>query len=157
MFSVTHFRSEFIQQNQATIIRKVTMTQFMLVIVLTAMGVGLLNAPFWLAPLFIVTGYAAGYTHNGEIVLKRLIAYLMVWLRSLVGAPQLVNVQAEWDIVRRASAIERVDAMALELHVPVSRHEEGLAALQQEFAALLMNRPRYPEAVVSSTVWVRQA
>jgi len=100
MFSVTHFRSEFIQHSQATIIRKVTMTQFMLVIVLTAMGVGLLNAPFWLAPLFIVTGYAAGYSHNGEIVLKRLSAYLMVWLRSLVGAPQLVNVQAEWDSVR---------------------------------------------------------
>jgi len=42
MFSVTHFRSEFIQQGQAHIIRKVTMTQFMLVIVLTAVGVGLL-------------------------------------------------------------------------------------------------------------------
>ena len=74
MFSVTHFRSEFIQQGQATIIRKVTMTQFMLVIVLTAIGVGLFNAPFWLAPLFIVAGYAAGYTHNGEILLKRLVA-----------------------------------------------------------------------------------
>ena len=100
MFSVTHFRSEFIQQGQATIIRKVTMTQFMLVIVLTAIGVGLFNAPFWLAPLFVVAGYAAGYTHNGEIVLKRLVAYLMVWLRNLVGAPQIVNVQAEWDSVR---------------------------------------------------------
>ena len=100
MFSVTHFRSEFIQQGQATIIRKVTMTQFMLVIVLTAIGVGLFNSPFWLAPLFIVAGYAAGYTHNGEIVLKRLVAYLMVWLRNLVGAPQIVNVQAEWDSVR---------------------------------------------------------
>ena len=54
----------------------------------------------WLAPLFIVAGYAAGYTHNGEIVLKRLVAYLMVWLRNLVGAPQIVNVQAEWDSVR---------------------------------------------------------
>ena len=54
----------------------------------------------FLAPLFIVAGYAAGYTHNGEIVLKRLVAYLMVWLRNLVGAPQIVNVQAEWDSVR---------------------------------------------------------
>ena len=100
MFSVTHFRSEFIQQGQATIIRKVTMTQFMLVIVLTAVGVGLFKAPFWLAPLFIVAGYAAGYTHNGEIVLKRFVAFLMVWLRNLAGAPQIVNVQAEWDSVR---------------------------------------------------------
>ena len=100
MFSVTHFRSEFIRQNQAAILRKVTMTQFMLVIVLTAIGVGLLNAPLWLTPLFIVIGYAAGYTHNGDLVLKRFIAYLMVWLRHLMGTPQIVNVQAEWDHVR---------------------------------------------------------
>lgn len=100
MFSVTHFRSEFIQQGQATIIRKVTMTQFMLVIILTAVGVGLFNAPFWLAPVFIVAGYAAGYTYNGEIVLKRVVAYVAVWIRNLAGAPQIVNVQAEWDSVR---------------------------------------------------------
>lgn len=100
MYSVTHFRSEFIQHNQATIIRKVTMVQFMLVIVLTAIGVGLFNAPFWLAPLFIIVGYAAGYTHNGEIVLKRGIAYLTVWIRNLIGVPQIINIQAEWDSVR---------------------------------------------------------
>lgn len=100
MFSVTHFRSEFISQGQATIIRKVTMTQFMLVILLTAVGVGLFKAPFWLAPLFIIAGYTAGYTHNGEIVLKRFLAYLTVWGRNLVGSPQIVNIQAEWDKVR---------------------------------------------------------
>jgi len=100
MFSVTHFRSDFIQHNQAAILRKVTMTQFMLVIVLTAIGVGMFEAPLWLTPPFIVAGYAAGYSHNGEIVLKRLLAYLMVWLRNLLGAPQIVNVQAEWDSVR---------------------------------------------------------
>ncbi len=100
MFNVTHFRSEFIQQGQATIIRKVTMTQFMLVIILTAIGVGLFKAPFWLAPVFIVAGYAAGYTHNGEIVLRRVVAYLTVWVRNLVGSPQIINVQAEWDSVR---------------------------------------------------------
>lgn len=100
MFSVTHFRSEFVQQSQAAIMRKVTMTQFMLVIILTAIGVGLFSAPFWLSPVFIVAGYAAGYTHNGEIVLKRVVAYVAVWMRNLVGAPQTVNVQAEWDQVR---------------------------------------------------------
>jgi hypothetical protein len=100
MFSVTHFRSEFIGHNQATIIRKVTMTQFMLVVVCTILGIGLLGAPYWLAPLFIVAGYAAGHNHNGEIVLKRLLAYLIVWIRHLSGRPQLVNVQAEWDAVR---------------------------------------------------------
>lgn len=100
MFSVTHFRSEFIQQGQATIIRKVTMAQFMLVIIFTAIGVGVFNAPFWLSPVFIVVGYTAGYVHNGEIVLKRLVAYLAVWVRNLVGTPQIVNVQDEWDSVR---------------------------------------------------------
>lgn len=100
MFTVTHFRSEFIQQGQATIIRKVTMTQFMFVIIFTAIGVGLFNAPFWLSPFFMAAGYAAGYGHQGEIVLKRLVAYATVWLRNLAGAPHIVNVQAEWDSVR---------------------------------------------------------
>ena len=100
MFSVTHFRSEFIRQTQATILRKVTMTQFMLVVVFTAVGIGLFQAPFWLAPLFMVIGYAAGYVHQGEIVLKRLIAYTAVRTRHAVGSPRIVNVQAEWDSVR---------------------------------------------------------
>lgn len=100
MFSVTHFRSEFIQQSQATILRKVTMTQFMLVIIFLAIGLGLFNAPFWLAPLFMAIGYAAGYVHRGEILLKRLIAYSTVWIRNVVRAPRLVNVYAEWEHVR---------------------------------------------------------
>jgi len=100
MFSVTHFRSEFIRQTQAMILRKVTMTQFMLVVVFTGVGIGLFRAPFWLAPLFIVVGYAAGYVHQGEIVLKRLIAYTAVWVRHAAGSPRIVNVQAEWDSVR---------------------------------------------------------
>jgi len=64
---------------------------------------------------------------------------------------------AEWEIARHARALERVDAMALELHAPLSRQAEGVGALQQEFAALLTNRGRFPETVVSSTVWVRHA
>lgn len=64
---------------------------------------------------------------------------------------------AEWEIVRHSSALERVDAMALELHAPLSRQAEGVAALQQEFSALLTNRPRFPETVVSSTVWALHA
>ncbi len=100
MFSVTHFRSEFIQQTQATILRKVTMTQFMLVVLFTAVGIGLFKVPFWLAPLFMVVGYAAGYVHQGEILLKRLIAYTAVWIRHLFDAPRIVNVQAEWDSIR---------------------------------------------------------
>lgn len=97
MFTVTHFRSEFIHQGQATILRRVTMTQFLLALGFTAIGVGLLRTPFWLAPLFIVAGYAAGYTYHGDILLRRLWAALTVHVRLLLGAPRLVNVQAEWD------------------------------------------------------------
>jgi FkbM family methyltransferase len=64
---------------------------------------------------------------------------------------------AEWEIARHARALERVDAMALELHLPMSRQREGMPALQQEFAALVMGRARHPETVVSSTVWARFA
>ncbi len=98
MFTVTHFRTEFIQQNQAAILRKITMTQFMLMITVTAVAIGLFNAPFWLAPVFIVAGYLAGYIHQGEILLKRWIAYLTVWLRLTAGSPHIVNLQAEWDV-----------------------------------------------------------
>jgi multisubunit Na+/H+ antiporter MnhE subunit len=108
MFSVTHFRSEFIQQGQANIIRKVTMTQFMLAIILTAVAIGLLSAPFWTAPAFVVIGYVAGYAYNGEIILKRVAAYLAVWLRNLAGAPQIVNVQAEWDSVRALAERQQI-------------------------------------------------
>jgi hypothetical protein len=108
MFSVTHFRSEFIQQGQATILRKVTMTQFLLVIALTVLGVGLFNAPFWLAPLFMAAGYIAGYSYHGEIVLKRMVAYLTVWGRTATGSPRIVNIQAEWDTARLQAERRRV-------------------------------------------------
>ncbi len=108
MFSVTHFRMEFIQQTQATILRKVTMTQFMLVMVFLAAGLGLFDAPFWLAPLFMVAGYVAGYVHRGEIVLKRIIAYTVVWLRNLVRAPRVVNVYAEWEHVRTRAEQQQI-------------------------------------------------
>jgi hypothetical protein len=108
MFTVTHFRSEFIRQSQATILRKVTMTQFMLVIIFLAVGLGLLKAPFWLAPLFMAAGYVAGYVHRGEILFKRLAAYAIVWGRNLARAPRLVNVQAEWEGVRLGAARQQL-------------------------------------------------
>ena len=100
MFTVTHFRSEFVRQSQATILRRVTMTQFMLVIVTAAIGVGLFGAPFWLAPAFMALGYVAGHQHQGEILLRRVLAYALVWARSAGGRPRLVDVQAEWDGAR---------------------------------------------------------
>jgi hypothetical protein len=100
MFTATHFRSEFVRQSQATILRKVTMTQFMLVIVTAAAGIGLLGAPYWLAPAFMALGYVAGHEHNGAILLRRGLALAVVWLRTAAGRPRLVNVQALWEGAR---------------------------------------------------------
>ncbi|MCB8975800.1 MAG: hypothetical protein H6657_00025 [Ardenticatenaceae bacterium] len=108
MFTVTHFRSEFIQQRQAMILRRVTMIQFMLVICLTALGVGLFQAPFWLSPLFICIGYIAGYSHNGEVLIKRFLAYATVWLRQIAGMPRVVNIHSEWELVRRKEERQQV-------------------------------------------------
>ena len=69
MFTVTHFRSEFVRQNQATILRKVTMTQFMLIIAAAVIGVGLFGAPFWLAPLFIAYAVCALFASLAGILL----------------------------------------------------------------------------------------
>ena len=118
MFQVTHFRSEFIRQGQATIIRKVTMVQFTLMIGLTGVGIGLFDAPFWLAPLFLVLGYAAGYRHNGEIVIRRLAALALVRSRSLMGRPQRINLQAEWDAVRLQAESARVGRRATRASQP---------------------------------------
>ncbi len=62
---------------------------------------------------------------------------------------------AEWGIARHATALSRVDTLALELHLPMSRQGEGIGALQQEFGALITSRPRFPATVLSSTVWMQ--
>ena len=111
MMTVTHFRSEFIQHQQATIVRKVTMTQFLLVVLFTVVAVGLFGVPFWLAPLFMLIGYAAGYTYQGEIVIKRLTAYAIVWLRATLGQPRIVNVQAEWDAIRQQAERQQIHSL----------------------------------------------
>jgi len=122
MFTVTHFRSEFVRQSQATILRKVTMTQFMLVIVTSATGIGLFGAPYWLAPVFMAVGYVAGYEYNGEILLRRVLAYVTVWARSVAGRPRLVNVQAQWAVVRAQREGVRTPAAAL---APLDRSAAG--------------------------------
>lgn len=111
MFTVTHFRTEFIHHGQAAILRKVTMTQFLLMVVLTTLAVGLLRAPFWLAPLFVGLGYAAGYSYHGEIVLKRVVAVAIVRLRSVTNRPRIVNVQAEWDAVRAVADRQQITGL----------------------------------------------
>jgi hypothetical protein len=96
MFTVTHFRTEFIAQGQAHILRKVTMTQFMFVIALTTLVVGVFEVPYWLSPLFMIIGYLAGYVHRGEILLKRWLAFLTVWTRQVTDRPRIVNLTTTW-------------------------------------------------------------
>ncbi|MCP5345225.1 MAG: hypothetical protein H7A05_11445 [Pseudomonadales bacterium] len=96
----THFRTEFVRQSKAAIMRRVTMTQFMFVIIALAVGLGLFNAPWWTAPFFIIAGYIAGYDLRGEMVLKRLWAYARVQTRLTFRQPRLVNIEAEWEKLR---------------------------------------------------------
>ena len=95
--SCQHFRTEFVRQSQATILRKVTMTQFMLVLLVSGVGMMVLNAPIWTLPLWIALGYVAGYSYNGEFVHKRVRAYVVVWVRLAIGRPRIINVQQEWE------------------------------------------------------------
>ncbi len=93
----TQFRTEFVRQSQATIMPRVTMTQFIFVIVALVAGIGLLGLPWWLAPLFVAAGYLAAYEHRGEMLYKRTLATATVQLRHLAGRPRLVNLQSRWE------------------------------------------------------------
>lgn len=95
--SCQHFRTEFVRHSQATILRKVTMTQFMLVLLVSGAGMVLFNAPIWTLPLWIALGYMAGYSHNGEFIHKRVRAYSVVWLRLALGRPRIINLQQTWE------------------------------------------------------------
>lgn len=96
----THFRTEFVRQSQATIMRRVTMTQFMFIIVILVLGIGLFGSPWWTAPLLAAAGYVAGYNLRGEMVLKRALAYSQVQLRQAGGQPRVVNIAASWQTLR---------------------------------------------------------
>lgn len=61
---------------------------------------------------------------------------------------------AEWGIVEKTGVLERVDRLALELHLPASRQNEGAEALTREFVSLVHRVPRPPEMMVASTVWM---
>ena len=108
--SCQHFRSEFVRQSQATIMRKVTMTQFLFVLAGLGLGVLVLQTPVWMLPFLALAGYAAGYNHNGEFIYKRLAAYATVWLRLAFNRPRIINVQAQWDRVVAETAGQRRNA-----------------------------------------------
>jgi FkbM family methyltransferase len=61
---------------------------------------------------------------------------------------------AEWGIAAKTGVLDRVDRMALELHLPASRQAEGVDRCVQDFAALVNRAPRAPQTVVSSMVWM---
>jgi hypothetical protein len=97
MYHVTHFLTEFIRQSQATIIPRVTMTQFLFVMGLCFIGVGLLGLPPLAVVVLAPLGYIAGYNLYGEYLYKRTLAYGRVWLKQQLGSPAIINLQAAWD------------------------------------------------------------
>lgn len=105
MYQVTHFLTEFIRQSQATIVPRVTMTQFMLVMAFCFIGIGLLKLPPLAIVVLVPAGYLAGYNHHGELVYKRAFAYGRVWFKQQIGSPTIINLQAAWD--EEAAQMER--------------------------------------------------
>jgi FkbM family methyltransferase len=61
---------------------------------------------------------------------------------------------AEWEILAKSNVLDRVDRMAIELHLPASRQAEGEEALIREFASLFERISPRPTATVASTLWV---
>ena len=61
---------------------------------------------------------------------------------------------AEWGIVEKTGVLDRVDHLAIELHLPASRQSEGPEALTREFIARVHRVKRPPTMLVASTVWM---
>ena len=61
---------------------------------------------------------------------------------------------AEWGIVAKTGVLDRVDRLALELHLPASRQSEGHEALTHEFISTVHRVQRPPTMQVASTVWM---
>ena len=56
-FNCVHFRTEFVRQSEANILRKLTMTQFMGILIVGGIGLMILDAPFWSAPGSLSPGW----------------------------------------------------------------------------------------------------
>lgn len=96
----THFRTEFVRRSKASIMHRVTMTQFMFVVGALVVGIGMLSLPWWAAPFLIAVAYVAGYELRGEMVIIRLGMYGQAWARQLLGRPRLTSVAAGWEALR---------------------------------------------------------
>ena len=103
MISCQQFRTEFVRQSQATIMRKVTMTQFFFVIGALFLSMMVFNVSLFIVPFFVIGAWVLGYQLNGEFVYKRLLAFLLVHGRAFLGKPRVVNVMAEWEAVQASA------------------------------------------------------
>jgi FkbM family methyltransferase len=61
---------------------------------------------------------------------------------------------AEWNIAATTGMLGRIDRIAMELHIPMSRREGGAEKAQREFAALARRVPNAPSVAIASTVWI---
>ena len=104
MINCQQFRTEFVRQSQATIMRKVTMTQFFFVIGVLFLALMVFKMPLLTVPIFIIAAWILGYQLNGEFVYKRLIAFLLVHSRAVLGKPRVVNVMADWEVAQAVAA-----------------------------------------------------
>ncbi len=107
MFSSVQFKTEFCTQAQATIVPRVTMTQFLLMILAAGGGTVVLNLPGYLIPILIILAYIAGYYHNGELVIKRARAWSMVWMRQLMQKQTQITLENQWKNVQISSDRKR--------------------------------------------------
>ena len=101
--SCQQFRTEFIRQSDATILPKVTMRQFFMLVGFPAMGVFFFGIPIWFTPFLALLGWIAGFNHNGETILWRVVAFCNVWGRTTLAVPRTVNIQAAWDQAQKAA------------------------------------------------------
>ncbi len=107
MFSSVQFKTEFCTQAQATIIPRVTMTQFMLMILAIGGSVIVLDLPSYLVPIPVILAYVAGYYHNGELMMRRARAWVIVWLRQLMQRQTQIGLEQQWQSVQLSSDRKR--------------------------------------------------
>lgn len=100
LLSCQNFRTEFVRQSQAQIVRKVTLTQFYAMLIGASLFLFVFSNVTWFAIPGVVLGYIAGYNHNGEYVYKRVMAYVYTWFRVALAKPRIVSLETEWQDVK---------------------------------------------------------
>lgn len=107
MFTSVQFKTEFCTQAQATIVPRVTMTQFLLMILSAGGGAMILNLPGFLIPIPVILAYIAGYFHNGELVIKRVKAWITVWFLQLINQQTQIKLENQWKQVKVSTELKQ--------------------------------------------------